>query len=47
MSEILFGGIKACFGGAVVLLVATSFGLVPSWTAVLVIPVALLAGLLF
>ncbi len=45
--EILFGALKACFGGTVVLLVATVFGLVPSWTAVLVVPLAFLAGLLF
>jgi lipooligosaccharide transport system permease protein len=45
--EILFGGVKACFGGAIVLSVATAFGLVPSPTAVLVVPVAFVAGLLF
>jgi lipooligosaccharide transport system permease protein len=45
--EIFFGGVKACFGGTVVLAVATAFGLVPAWTALLVVPVAFLAGLLF
>jgi lipooligosaccharide transport system permease protein len=47
VGEILFGALKACFGGTIVLLVATAFGLVPSWTAVFVVPVAFLAGLLF
>jgi lipooligosaccharide transport system permease protein len=45
--EVLFGGIKATFGGTIVLLVATAFGLVPSWTAIAVVPVAFIAGLLF
>jgi lipooligosaccharide transport system permease protein len=45
--EILFGGIKSCFGGTIVLLVATAFGLVPSFTAVAVVPIAFLTGLLF
>lgn len=45
--EIFFGGVKACFGGAIVLAVATVFGLVPAWTAFLVVPVAFLSGLLF
>src|ERR1041385_723735 len=45
--EIFFGGVKACFGGTIVLAVATAFGLVPAWTALFVIPVAFLAGLLF
>jgi len=45
--EIFFGGVKACFGGTVVLAVATAFRLVPSWTALLVVPVAFVAGLLF
>lgn len=45
--EILFGGIKAAFGGVIVLGVATAFGLVPSWWALGIAPVALLAGLLF
>jgi lipooligosaccharide transport system permease protein len=45
--EIFFGAIKACFGGTIVLLVAAGFGLVPSLSAVLVIPAAFLAGLLF
>jgi lipooligosaccharide transport system permease protein len=45
--EIFFGGVKACFGGAIVLAVATAFRLVPSWTALLVIPIAFVAGLLF
>jgi lipooligosaccharide transport system permease protein len=47
VGEILFGALKACFGGTIVLIVATLFGLVPSWTAVLVVPVAFVAGLLF
>jgi lipooligosaccharide transport system permease protein len=45
--EIFFGGVKSCFGGTVVLAVATAFGLVPAWTALLVVPVAFVAGLLF
>jgi lipooligosaccharide transport system permease protein len=45
--EIFFGGVKACFGGTVVLAVATMFRLVPAWTALLVVPVMFLAGLLF
>jgi lipooligosaccharide transport system permease protein len=45
--EIFFGGVKACFGGTIVLAVATVFGLVPAWTALLVVPVAFLSGLLF
>lgn len=45
--EIFFGGVKACFGGTIVLVVATAFQLVPAWTAVLVVPVAFVAGLLF
>jgi lipooligosaccharide transport system permease protein len=45
--EIFFGGVKACFGGTIVLAVATAFRLVPAWTALLVVPVAFLAGLLF
>jgi len=47
LGEILFGGMKACFGGTIVLLVATAFGLVPAATAALVPPFAFLAGLLF
>jgi lipooligosaccharide transport system permease protein len=45
--EVFFGGVKACFGGSIVLVVATVFRLVPAWTALLVIPVAFVAGLLF
>lgn len=45
--EIFFGALKACFGGTIVLGVATAFHLVPAWSAVLVVPVAFLAGLLF
>jgi len=45
--EVFFGGVKACFGGVIVLAVATAFRLVPSWFALLVIPVAFVAGLLF
>lgn len=45
--EILWGGFKSVIGAAIVLVVITTFGLVPSWTAVLVLPVAFVAGLLF
>lgn len=45
--EIFFGAIKACFGGTIVLSVAAAFGLVPALSALLVIPAAFLAGLLF
>jgi len=45
--EIFFGGVKACFGGAIVLSVATAFRLVPAWSAFLVVPIAFVAGLLF
>ncbi len=45
--EILFGGIKACVGGTVVLLVATAFRLVPSGEALLIPALAFVAGLLF
>lgn len=45
--EILFGALKACFGGTIVLLVATAFRLVPSWEAALVPVLAFFAGLLF
>jgi lipooligosaccharide transport system permease protein len=45
--EIFFGGVKACFGGTIVLAVASAFRLVPAWTALLVVPIAFLAGLLF
>jgi lipooligosaccharide transport system permease protein len=45
--EILYGGLKSCFGGTIVLLVATAFGLVPSWTALFVPLLAFVAGLLF
>jgi lipooligosaccharide transport system permease protein len=45
--EIFFGGVKACFGGTIVLAVAAAFRLVPAWSAFLVIPLAFLAGLLF
>ena len=45
--EILYGGLKSCFGGTIVLLVAAAFGLVPSWTAVFVPLLAFFAGLLF
>lgn len=45
--EVFFGGVKACFGGTIVLAVATVFRLVPAWTALLVVPVAFLSGLLF
>ncbi len=45
--EILWGGMKATFGASIVLVVIASFGLVPSPLAVLVVPVAFLAGLAF
>lgn len=45
--EIFFGGLKACFGGTIVHVVATVFRLVPAWSAVLLVPVAFLSGLLF
>jgi lipooligosaccharide transport system permease protein len=45
--EIVFGGVKSAFGGTIVLLVATVFGLVPSYTAVFVPLLAFVSGLLF
>jgi lipooligosaccharide transport system permease protein len=45
--EVLFGGIKACVGATSVLAVIALFGLVPSWLAVLVIPLGFVAGLMF
>lgn len=45
--EVVFGAIKATFGATIVLIVATSFGLVPSWTALAIPLLAFLAGLLF
>ena len=45
--EILFGGIKATFGAAAVLTVITLFGLVPSALAILTLPLAFVAGLMF
>lgn len=45
--EILWGGMKATFGAAIVLAVIAAFGLVVSPLAVFVLPVAFLAGLVF
>jgi lipooligosaccharide transport system permease protein len=45
--EILWGGFKAAFGAAAVLVVIALFGLVPSWLALLTIPLGFLAGLMF
>jgi len=45
--EILWGGIKAALGAAAVLVVVALFGLVPSWLALLTVPLGLLAGVMF
>lgn len=45
--EILYGAVKACFGGTIVLLVATAFGLVPAWTALFVPLLSFVTGVLF
>ena len=45
--EVLFGGIKACAGAASVLAVIALFGLVPSWLALLLIPLGFVAGSMF
>jgi lipooligosaccharide transport system permease protein len=45
--EIMWGGLKASFGAAIVLSVIRLFGLVPSWLALSVVPVAFAAGLMF
>jgi lipooligosaccharide transport system permease protein len=45
--EVLWGGIKSVIGASFVLSVIALFGLTPSWTAVFVLPVAFVAGLLF
>lgn len=45
--EVLWGGIKSTFGATAVLVVITAFGLVPSWLALLTLPLAFVAGLMF
>ncbi len=45
--EVLFGGLKSMFGAVAVLIVITAFGLVPSWLALLTIPLGFAAGLMF
>lgn len=45
--EIIWGGLKATFGAAVVLLVIRLFGLVPSWQALAVVPLGFVAGIMF
>jgi lipooligosaccharide transport system permease protein len=47
LGEVLWGGIKATFGAAAVLIVITLFGLVPSTLALLTLPLAFVAGLMF
>jgi lipooligosaccharide transport system permease protein len=47
VGEIVWGGVKAAFGAAAVLSVITAFGLVPAWTALGVIPLGFVGGLLF
>jgi lipooligosaccharide transport system permease protein len=45
--EVIWGGLKASFGAAIVLLVVRLFGLVPSWGALWVVPLGFAAGLMF
>jgi lipooligosaccharide transport system permease protein len=45
--EVTWGGIKAALGASSVLLVIWLFGLVPSWQALGLVPLGLLAGLMF
>jgi lipooligosaccharide transport system permease protein len=45
--EVIWGGLKASFGAAIVLAVIRLFGLVPSWLALWVVPVGFAAGLMF
>jgi lipooligosaccharide transport system permease protein len=45
--EVLWGGIKCTFGAAAVLTVITLFGLTSSWLALLTLPLAFVAGLMF
>lgn len=45
--EVLWGAIKSTIGAFFVLLVIAAFGLVRSWMAAFVLPVAFVAGLLF
>jgi lipooligosaccharide transport system permease protein len=45
--EVLWGGIKSTFGATAVLTVITLFGLAPSWLALLTLPLAFIAGLMF
>jgi lipooligosaccharide transport system permease protein len=45
--EVLWGGLKASFGAAIVLSVIRLFGLVGSWSALWVIPLGFAAGIMF
>lgn len=45
--EVLWGGIKSSFGAAAVLTVISLFGLVPSPLALLTLPLAFVAGVMF
>jgi lipooligosaccharide transport system permease protein len=45
--EVLWGGIKSTFGAVAVLTVISLFGLAPSWLALLTLPLAFVAGLMF
>jgi lipooligosaccharide transport system permease protein len=45
--EVIWGGVKASFGAAIVLSVIRMFGLVASWSALWVIPLGFAAGLMF
>jgi len=47
VGEIVWGAIKATFGSAAVLLVISAFGLVSSYWALFMLPLAFVAGLLF
>jgi lipooligosaccharide transport system permease protein len=47
LGEVLWGGIKASFGATAVLTVIALFGLAPSWLALLTLPLAFVAGLMF
>lgn len=45
--EILWGGLKSVIGAVCVLVVIRLFGLVPSWLALLTVPLGFVAGMMF
>ncbi len=47
LGELIWAASKSFLSGCAVLIVATALGLVPSWLAVIVLPVILLTGLAF